>query len=185
MKSMKMIQRVQRGFTLIELMIVVAIIGVLAAVALPAYQDYTVRARVSEGLLLSSDPKTLVGSGSTTAVELKATVDAYNAGSSGKGAVSKYVKSIQGTDTTGEFIVTLDEANVGSITSTTNTIVLTPYINDGTTKTQLGSAYGATPKQGSIDWGCATEVNAVSTARGLPALTAGTLKAKYAPSECR
>ena len=52
-----MMKKVQKGFTLIELMIVVAIIGILAAVAIPAYQDYTIRARVTEGLNLASTAK--------------------------------------------------------------------------------------------------------------------------------
>ncbi|MDB5805251.1 MAG: hypothetical protein JWN73_2573, partial [Betaproteobacteria bacterium] len=58
-----MIKQVQKGFTLIELMIVVAIIGILAAVALPAYQDYTVRARVSELILAGSSAKTGLSEG--------------------------------------------------------------------------------------------------------------------------
>ncbi len=58
--------KIQQGFTLIELMIVVAIIGILAAVALPAYQDYTVRARVSEGLIQAGAVKNLVVENYTT-----------------------------------------------------------------------------------------------------------------------
>jgi len=61
-----MIKQVQKGFTLIELMIVVAIIGILAAVALPAYQDYTVRARVSELILAASSAKTGLSEGMQT-----------------------------------------------------------------------------------------------------------------------
>src|SRR4051812_26641588 len=103
----------QKGFTLIELMIVVAIIGILAAVALPAYQDYTVRARVTEGLSLASDAKTVVGTGSSTAIELNAATTSFN---SAPLPSSKYVTSIQlDPGFTGAIIITYNAANVGPI----------------------------------------------------------------------
>ena len=83
----------QKGFTLIELMIVVAIIGILAAVALPAYQDYTVRAKVSEIVLAASTCRTAVTEAVQTGGSLP-TANNYGCESSGAGPVSKYVQSV-------------------------------------------------------------------------------------------
>ncbi|MFD1693197.1 prepilin-type N-terminal cleavage/methylation domain-containing protein [Azotobacter chroococcum] len=117
--------QLQKGFTLIELMIVVAIIGILAAVALPAYQDYTIRARVTEGVGLASSAKQLIGESATTAGELAATATSFNAQAGGVGLTSKYVTSVQIDDATGEITVTFNEANVGSIPAG-STLVYTP-----------------------------------------------------------
>ncbi|MDO9032347.1 MAG: pilin [Hydrogenophaga sp.] len=182
----------QKGFTLIELMIVVAIIGILAAVALPAYQDYTTRARVVEGMSVAGDAKTQIGTNANTAAELTATANTWNAQAGGAGAASKYVTSVQVSTTTGEITVTFNENNVGGLSSTTNTLNLKPFIASATapgttTFTALDVALlPAAPVTGSVDWACASATKEVAIARGMDAgLTTGTLLAKFAPGECR
>ncbi len=174
--------QMQKGFTLIELMIVVAIIGILAAVALPAYQDYTIRARVTEGVGLASSAKQIIGESSATANELLAVATTWNAQAGGVGATSKYVTSVQIDGATGEVTVVFNEANVGNIPAGSS-LVYTPYVAAAAI-TQLGGSFAA-GVTGSIDWGCASVSNAVSAGRGLPTLTPGTLPAQFAPSECR
>lgn len=96
-------KKVQQGFTLIELMIVVAIIGILAAVALPAYQDYTVRARVTEGLSLASPAKVVVAENASAAIALDTGWDSTATG------LTAIVDKIEIDDTTGAITITYDD----------------------------------------------------------------------------
>jgi len=178
----------QKGFTLIELMIVVAIIGILAAIALPAYQDYTVRSRITEGLNLAESAKTMLGTDATSVNDLDIAVAAWNRQANGNGATSKYVKSVlmdatAGDEKRGELTVTFDDAAVG-VKNGQDTLVLTPWINDGTNKIRLAKAL-TDGVAGNLDWSCQSVTNATATKQIGQAGTAGTVLEKYAPSQCR
>ena len=170
----------QKGFTLIELMIVVAIIGILAAVALPAYQDYTIRAKVSEAVIAGSSVKSMFSEAFQTdgVTGLDNAATAYAAVPKAQ-KTSKYVSNITTTAGTPWTITVALAATAGNGIPTglnNKTITFAPNV---------GGNVPVATSAGAVDWACGSATTLTAAARNLKNVAAGNLLAKYAPSECR
>jgi type IV pilus assembly protein PilA len=171
-----MIKRAQKGFTLIELMIVVAIIGILAAIAIPAYQNYTIRAQVTEGLSLADGWKTAISeyyaqNGSFPTCSTAVAAGLANCVSITAASAGKYVSAIgvNATAPGGQIQITYNgtQANTALKTAGANVLTISPGLN----------------ANNDVIWVCGKATVPATVTTAGPA-DATTVPAAYLPSAC-
>ncbi|RNL61714.1 pilin [Zhongshania marina] len=159
-------KKVQQGFTLIELMIVIAIIGILAAVALPAYQDYTTRAKMSEVILAASTCRVSISEAAQFADDIPASANSWGCEQNITGAsATKPTRYVASVTTSASGVITVTTAGFGDSDLDGKTITLSPTNGSGVV-TPLTDALVPGPIAG---WKCEP----------------GTLPEKFLPGSCR
>jgi type IV pilus assembly protein PilA len=157
-------KQLQKGFTLIELMIVVAIIGILAAIAIPAYQDYTIRAQVSEGMTLAAAAKAAIS-------------ETY--GNTGDAPVNREDAglTLTATDTQGKYVASVE---------VTNAVIDITYGNDAHSNIDTGTLSLIPHLAGdeSVSWQCGNATPPVNNPMGA-AVNSTDLDPQYLPAACR
>lgn len=178
---------IQSGFTLVELMIVIAVISIIYFLAVPAYTDSQARSRITEALAVSSEAQLrLVQANVRTQADLDNFFANWNAQLGGAGASSKYVRSVlfNGAD---ELVITLNEVNVGTININSNRLLRVPYTTSNGNLVTIRQAINQGNPPQLIRWSCVSLSSVYSQqTEGLPApANLGTLPVDLAPSECR
>jgi len=161
-------RKVQQGFTLIELMIVVAIIGILAAIAIPAYQDYTIRAQVTEGLTMAASLKTSVSESFADRGLWPADLNALGIAAASQAKYVAAVNMVTGTI----HVVFGNQANASITTAGSNTLSIRPMVS----------------ANADIIWVCGNRAapgSAADPASGASDANATDILGKYLPANCR
>ena len=168
---------IQKGFTLIELMIVVAIIGILAAIAIPAYQDYTIRSQVTEGMTLAGDLKASIAEYTAQVGEWPATLVEVGLGSAAVNTMKsgRYVTGVDVTNGT----ITITYGHDANAAIQNATLAFQPFVNQNQ---DLVWRCGAADQP---DPGTTLDIPAGGTTASDDSVAATNVADKYLPSSCR